>query len=385
MTEKKTYRWLWSCLIAGSLLLTGCSDRYEEKTQPLPVPQPEEGDMLERRAITRTDGAYPIPTAAQKIQVYLATVDKATGNYSCAPGLFQSDASGNWASDLSVKEETPYYMYGYMPSTVTGEVDLTAADLAGDYSKGVDLKLSNLPAITTDDISVLVGVQRVEAQSTIDPPSDPPAVTEGQYGFRSGIKGHNFVNLLMAHLYARLKLSFMIDPSYAELRSIHLKEVTLTSKYADGAEVTLNLRDGKRIGNPTFPAGSETEEHTVTLLKATDTEKVLDKAFVNTANTALALDIPAYCRPIAVEGNNTYNLTLTTTYDVWDRAYDKAENKVVDKNNLGERTSVNKIKVSIAALSPGKEKTLVLTVKPTYLYILSDNDLDLDNPTITVN
>lgn len=382
MTEKKTYRWLWSCLIAGSLLLMGCSDRYEEEPQPLPVPQPEEGDMLELRAITRTDGAYQISTAAQEIPVFLATVDKATGTYSCASGSFQSDAIGNWQSDLSVKEETPYYMYGYMPSTVTGAVAVTAADLAGDYSKGVDLTLSGLPAITLDDISVLVGVQRVGARSTIDPPSDPPAVTEGQYGFRSGIKGHNFVNLLMAHLYARLKLSFKIDPSYAELRSIHLKEVKLTSKYADGASVTVNLRDGKKIGNPTFPAGTEGETaHTVTLLKATDTEKVLDEAFVN---TALSLDVPAYCRPItAASEGQSYSLTLTTTYDVYDRAFDKTENKVVDKNNLGERTSVNKVKLNIAALKPGYERTLVLTVNPTYLYILSDNDLD--NPTITVN
>ena len=380
MTEKMTYRWLWSCLIAGSLLLMGCSDRYEEEPQPLPVPQPEEGDMLELRAITRTGGAYQISTAAQEIPVFLATVDKATGTYSCASGSFQSDAIGNWQSDLSVKEETPYYMYGYMPSTVTGAVAVTAADLAGDYSKGVDLTLSGLPAITLDDISVLVGVQRVGAQPITDPPA--PAVTEGQYGFRSGIKGQNYVNLLMAHLYARLKLSFKIDPSYAELRSIHLKEVTLTSKYADGASVTVNLRDGKKIGNPTFPAGTEGETaHTVTLLKATDTEKVLDEAFVN---TALSLDVPAYCRPItaAAEGQS-YSLTLTTTYDVYDRAFDKTENKVVDKNNLGERTSVNKVKLNIAALKPGYERTLVLTVNPTYLYILSDNDLD--NPTITVN
>lgn len=376
MTEKKTYRWLWSCLIAGSLLLTGCSDRYGEEPQPLPVPQPEEGDMLELRAITRTDGAYQIPTAAQEIPVFLATVDKATGTYSCASGSFQSDAIGNWQSDLSVKEETLYYMYGYMPGTISA----TQSAPDGDYSKGVDLTLSDLPAITLDDISVLVGVQRVGAQPITDPPA--PAVTEGQYGFRSGIKGQNYVNLLMAHLYARLKLSFKIDPNYAELRSIHLKEVTLSSKYADGASVTVNLRDGKKIGNPTFPAGTEGETaHTVTLLKATDTEKVLDEAFVN---TALSLDVPAYCRPItaAAEGQS-YSLTLTTTYDVYDRAFDKTENKVVDKNNLGERTSVNKVKLNIAALKPGYERTLVLTVNPTYLYILSDNDLD--NPTITVN
>lgn len=390
MTEKMTYRWLWSCLIAGSLLLTGCSDRYEEEPQPLPVPQPEEGDMLELRAITRTDGAYQISTAAQTIPVYLATIDKTSetaGTYSVVEGLFQSDASGNWESSLSVKEETLYYMYGYMPGTISATQLAPDGKSNGDYSKGIDLTLNNLPAITTDDISVLVGVQRVGAQPITDPPSDPPApaVTEGQYGFRSGIKGHNFVNLLMAHLYARLQLGFKIDPDYAELRSIHLKTVTLTSKYGDAASVTVNLRDGKGIGNPTFPKGTEGETaQTVTLFESSSTvpEKVLDKSL---GNTALALDIPAHCRPIAVEEGKFYNLTLTTTYDVWDRAYDSTKGKVVDKNNLGTRTSVNKVKLNIAALKPGNERTLVLTVNPTYLYILSDNDLD--NPTIhiTVN
>ena len=145
----------------------------------------------------------------------------------------------------------------------------------------------------------------------------------------------------------------------------------MTSKYADGASVTVNLRSGQGIGSPTFPSGSEgTEEHTVTLLKTTDTEKVLDKSFVS---TPLALDIPAYCRPIAVETNKIYNLSLTTTYDVYDMA----------GVNLGERTSVNKVQFNMAAVSPGLKIPLVLTVKPTYLYILSDNDLN--NPIITVN
>lgn len=375
MTERMTYRWLWSYLIAGSLLLlTGCTDNFEEVQQPSPAPepQPEEGDMLELRAVTRTSGAYQIPTTenpATSVKLFLYTLSSANDNpnqYTAVNGIF-SYSGNHWSSTaaITVKEETQYYMYGYMPSSVTGSV--SAGDLSGDYSKGVDLTLSNLPAITTDDIGVLVGVQRVGSTTT-----EAPNVKEGQYGFRSGIKGENFLNLLMAHLYARVKLSFKIDPAYAELRSIHIKNVTLTSKYEDGASVTVNLRDGKGIGNPTFPAGSETQEHYVILFESSTTvpEKVLDKSL---GNTAIALDIPAYCRPLKVEDNKTYNLTLTTNYDVKDTA----------GQNLGTRTSVNKIKFNLAELSPGKEKVLVLTVKPTYLYILSDNDLD--NPVITIN
>ena len=371
MTEKMTYRWLWSCLVAGGLLLlSGCSGSSSEDD----LQQPEQV-ALQLRAVTRTDGAFEIPDAnnpASSIKLFLTTLtptNENPNNYSLTEGSF-SYKNSQWSSTnslnpLIVKEETPYYLYGYMPSSISA----TQSAPDGDYSKGINLSFTGLPAITSDDICVLVGVQLVGANST----GLQTAVTEGQYGFRSNIKGQNYVNLLMAHLYAKLKVNFKIDPNYAELRSIHLKEVTLTSKYADGSSVTVNLRSGQGIGSPSFPSGSEGEiKHTISLFKSSAIipEKVLDKALANQVDPVLALDLPAYCRPVAVEG--TYNLTLTTTYDVYD----------LKGQNLGERVSENKIKFDVAEVKPGQEKKLVLTVKPTYLYVLSDNDAD--NPTITL-
>ena len=43
---------------------------------------------------------------------------------------------------------------------------------------------------------------------------------------------------------------------------------------------------------------------------------------------------------------------------------------------------MNKVTLNMSEVGPGQEKVLVLTVKPTYLYVLSDNDAD--NPTITL-
>ena len=371
MTEKMTYRWLWSCLVAGGLLLlSGCSGSSSDDD----LQQPEQV-ALQLRAVTRTDDAFTIPggdNPASSVRLFLATLtptNENPNNYSLTEGSF-SYKNSQWSSTnslnpLIVKEETPYYLYGYMPSSISA----TPSAPDGDYSKGINLSFTGLPAITSDDICVLVGVQLVGANST----GLQTAVTEGQYGFRSNIKGQNYVNLLMAHLYAKLKVNFKIDPNYAELRSIHLKEVTLTSKYADGASVTVNLRSGQGIGSPSFPSGSEGEiKHTISLFKSSAIipEKVLDKALANQVDPVLALDLPAYCRPVAVEG--TYNLTLTTTYDVYD----------LKGQNLGERVSENKIKFDVAEVKPGQEKKLVLTVKPTYLYVLSDNDAD--NPTITL-
>ena len=360
MTEKLTYRWLWSCLVAGGLLLlSGCSGGSSGDDVP-----PSEQSYLQLGAVTRTNGAIKIPNdanPASSIQLFLATLTPTNEN----PNLYTmvertyAYSNGQWSSNTPfiVKEETPYYLYGYMSSSSSISATQSAPD--GDYSKGIDLLFTGLPAITSEDICVLVGVQRVEALS-----SETPTVTEGQYGFRTGIKGKNYLNLLMAHLYAKMKVSFKIDPAYAELRSIRLKTITLTSKYADGASVTVSLRSGQGIGSPTFQSINEEQVHSVILL---DTEKILDKSFVS---TPLTLDIPAYCRPKGLEG--TYHLTLTTTYDVYD----------TKNQNLGERTSENKIQFQAAELRPGIEKVMVLTVKPTYLYILSE--YDADNPTITL-
>ena len=357
ITEKNTYRWLFSCLVVGGLLLlSGCSGGSSGDD----VPPSDQSDLL-LRAVTRTAGAFEIPDAnnpATNIQLFLATqapTNEDPNHYTLVEKMY-SYSTDHWSSltPFLVKENTQYYLYGYMPASLSA----TQSAPEGDYSKGINLTLSNLPAITSDDICVLVGVQRVGANS------GSPTVTEGQYGFLTGIKGQNYLNLLMAHLYAKMKVSFKIDPAYAELRSIHLKNITLTSKYADGASVTVSLRSGQGIGSPAFPSVNEEQVHTVTLL---DTEKILNKSFVS---TPLTLDIPAYCRPMGLEG--TYHLTLTTTYDVYD----------TKNQNLGERTSENKIDFKMAEVRPGQEKDIVLTVKPTYLYVLSENDAD--NPTITL-
>ena len=365
MTEKMTYRWLWSCLIAGGLvLLSGCSGSSEDDQQQF--------DILQFRAITRTEGAFvipneEIPASDTNIKLFLATLaptNEDPNHYSVVEGTCSYSDQWSSSSSLKVKEETPYYLYGYMPSSISATQSALEGD---DYSKGISLEFTGLPAITSKDICVLVGVQRVETKST--EPTELPTITEGQYGFRTGIKGKNYLNLLMAHLYTRVKVSFKIDSDYAELRSIHLKKVTLTSKYADGESVTLNLRSGQGIGSPTFPSGSEgAEDHTVTLFKSTAVipEKVLDKTL---GDTPLALDLPAYCRPMGLAG--TYHLTLTTTYDVYDSKGNLIRQNCTATNKLPDLEAVR-----------GQRVQVNMTVNPTYLYVLSEPDLD--SPTITI-
>lgn len=352
---------MWSCLIAGCLLLVGCADRSEELPLPSPEPQPaeEEGCPLMLRAVTRTDGATQIGGAdCSDIKVILTSADE-----KLQEGHFTYDTGTGWTSDLTVKEERQYYLYGYMPETITGSTITYTMPEGGNYSNGIDFSMTNLPAITTEDVSVVVGVQRVDGIST-----NTPNVTEGDFNYVSGIWGKNYVNLLMGHIYAGLELNFKLDADYAKLRSIHLKTITLSTNYGQ-VDATVQLRQGKGIEQATFTkVEGSSASAPVTMLSAESAETVLDDRYTV---TPLIINKMAYCFPslFAAEGAT---LSITTTYEV----YDKTKN-----TSLGERESTNRLRITAAAIKPGQKKKVILTVQPTYIYILSDGDLD--NPVIT--
>lgn len=350
MKDRMTYRWLWSCLIIGSLLLTGCADKFEE----VPQPEPEQGSPLELRSLTRTDNATPYADADCKIRTYLTE----TNSVAEEDGYFIYTGAG-WDSNLSVKEEHQYYLYGFMPYSLGGTF---AMPDNGDFSDGVDITFTNLKDITDLDVCVVVGVQRV------DGPGAEANVQEGRYSYLSGIRGKNYVNLLMGHLYSSLQLSFKIDDEYSVLRSILLKEVKLNSTYGN-VNTTVNIRRGTGVGTPTFTQVEESAANpSVYFLKSTDSSVRIDRSNIVNAKT---LDKLVYCAPGIFDVNGTY-VSITSTYDVLDK---KGE-------SLGERTSTNKLKITASSMAPGHKKNVVITVKPTYLYVLSDNDLD--NPVLEI-
>lgn len=352
--DRMTYRWLWSCLIAGGLLLTGCGEKSEED-----VIEPDPGNRLELGSLTRTDNATPYADTNCKIRTYLTEANSVVeeDGYFIYTGV-------EWDSNLSVKEEHQYYLYGYMPYSLGGTFTKPST---GDYSDGVDISFTNMDNITNLDVCVVVGVQRIES------PTEEADVQEGIYSYMSGIKGKNYVNLLMGHLYSALQLSFKIDEEYSVLRKIRLKEVKLNSTYGK-VNTTVHIRRGTGVGTPTFTRVSESApKDSVYFLDAnregsTDSKVLIDRSNYVNAETLSRL---VYCAPSIFDANGTY-VTITSTYDVLDK----------EGNNLGERTSTNKLKIMASSMAPGNIKNVVITVKPTYLYVLSDNDLD--NPVLEI-
>ena len=208
---------------------------------------------------------------------------------------------------------------------------------------------------------MVIGVKRVTGST------DKTTATEGSYGYLSGASSENYLNLLMDHLYAKLELSFNVESKYDELRKIHLKEVSLKSTYGASVSATVNLRSGLGLANHvSFGAFTSSAEVTTKPYEyqAGDAVTYLPVATTGTAAKALT---PVYCAPCIFDGDGKY-LSIQSTYDVYDRK----------GNKLAERTAENKI--AVTGMAPGKSCQLKLTVEPTYLYILSD--ADLDNPAV---
>jgi hypothetical protein len=366
--KSMTYRWLWSCLISGGLLLAGCDDHPEDESLKQGY-TPEEGQPLELVAVTRTAGATQIGNAdCPDIRAFLTTptelVQIGGNNY----GTFHYNTTlKGWESNITVKEERQYYLYGYMPAEMAGVSVNVSAPESGKFSDGVNMTLTGLPAFTEDDVCLIVGVERLSDLVS----SATTNVQEGNYSYLSGIVDRNYVNLLMGHLYVSLQLSFKLDAEYAKLRSIHLKKVEMTLPKESGkVTATVNLRAGKGIYQPTFDISSSSADITATLLNATApaNEMVLDNRY--TQNSLVVNSV--YCAPNIFSGGGA-RLKIRTTYDVYDRT---------GNTNLGERTAENILQIA-ASMKSGQQKNVILTVNPTYLYVLSDGDLD--NPVITIN
>ena len=362
-------RWLGSMLML--LLMGACADDSDSGN----VKDEPQGSQLRLSSATREGSTSDVTEG--DIRIFVMTKDADSPAFT---GSFNKNSTQTiWNSNnLAIKENTQYYIYGYMPNkeTVNGISSSIAKPAGGDYSAGAELTLSGLPVFTDEDYRVIIGVQRVTDSETFTP------ATEGHYGYLSGIASQNYVNLLMGHLYSQLQLRFCVEKSYYALRCIHLKEVKVTSTYvANGGTVTatVSLRDGEGITQVTFsdPAATSptTQEEKSLLTGGNEELKVEPEA--NAENPVYTvLPNTVNCAPCLFTANGAY-ISIETTYDVYDRDKSKEHGNLIRENC----TATNKIQVS--GMAPGVKKMLTLTVAPTYLYMLSDPDLD--NPTIHVN
>lgn len=316
----------------------------------------------------------------QEIQGYMAYWNKdkkPSAGWDALSCIFStSGTDGIWSSRVALKllesgESIPddretYYLYGFLPKeNVNGGVSIAPYGDPESYAKGAVMTFTGLNTVVGNDLCVFVGVQgygkTITSVSDID-----MSLRLGKFNYYPETEG-NLIYLLVDRFYAGLKFSMTLDAKYAELRDIKVKKVKLTPKDGDNdvietvnAVVTIKANNANPLSvdfqNP--KSGNEPAEATLY-----NGESIGEAKSLSTNPAFIACVCP---------GVNT-KFSLETTYDV----YDKEGNKIRENERVRNAISLR------YDLATGVLHTVNILVKPTYLYVLSDPDLD--NPTFQVN
>lgn len=367
-------------LMLAAVLLAACSDdsdSVEEKKDMLQlVPYSQkmaDVTLSSTRAVTYPTGYTPY-YGPNSIRVYtISQKENETWDVPASDDIRSfTYKNGSWNSSVSVVNGKDYYIYGFMPvafktsSSELGTVTISCDVTGTDFSNGATLTFSNLPPVMAEDFSVVTGVLQVENSN---PEVATGTLAAGNFKYEGKASGSNFVCLMLDHLYSCVSFQFLVDPTYNELRTIKLKKVELKSLQAISYPLTVTMNKDADYSVSWGDYASYSSNQYVPLFIAVDGEE-------SALSATVAQEVNGYFAPVVDEQNpseSVYNnLELRCTYDVYDK-----------KGNLTRQNcdAVNKL----PALTAGRNKrtVLTLTVNPTYLYVLSDPDLD--NPTVTIN
>jgi hypothetical protein len=264
-----------------------------------------------------------------------------------------------WNSGVYVDLVEKYWIYGYMPSSVVGDYRI-AATKSGSTVVGASLTLKGVAALSNEDLCVVIGVGDGEAPADVERGNFSYNPTVGENGEINGI------SLLMDHLYAAANFQMKIDPEYNKLRTIKLKRLVLkcvAENKGDKVDVTVTFRNGQEDPISSITTTDVQNNQTAELVLFEDAAGIALEEETSIIDVTRNL-IPSFAT----------SLSLVSTYDV----YDKKGNKVRENCQ-----ATNSLSLVLAGIARGQIRPVVLTVKPTYLYMLSEPDLE--NPTLDVN
>ena len=326
-----------SCLLPAIMLcclvLAACSDNDEDGDAGSGILQM--GSCLTRSAVMN-------PADETRLEFFLTS---GSGSQKC---VFTYQAEDDrWSTSASAVAGTNCYIYGYMP--MQDGVSAQAEPLEGGFENGTVLTLDGLDPVSLQEVCIVTGVK---GGNTVRRESD---ITEWNYLYEVQEDGANYVNFLLDHLYAGLTMNFTVSESYARLRTIKLKEVALLP--AETTKTSVRITQAAQTA-PVFAFTSGTAAATTPRLMNSDEGEALS------AETPIATE--CYVLPCLT------GLTLKCTYDVYDKKGVLLQKDCTVENNL----------LNWVSMTPGVRTVLSLAVNPTYLYILSDNDLN--NPSINI-
>ena len=322
------------------------------------------------RAVTLPTG-YTEYTGPNSIGVYTTTASEAPDKVRTF-----SYVNSAWNSQVSVTNTMQYYIYGYMPVNDNTTCTISKRSENEDYSTGAVLNFTNLPPVMAEDFSVITGVQQVSSANPSANPEESVSLTAGNFSYVGRASGSNFVCLMLDHLYSCIRFNFKVDDTYSNLRTIKLKEVKLKTVYSFTYPLTVTMKTGEAY-TVTWGNGTSSTPDFITLF-APENGSEVKLPSVSDTDVDHAVKVDGYFAPLSDVANN---LVLECKYDV----YDKNMTTEHPDGNLVRANCVATNKLPASSLDAGVNlrTSLTLTVSPTYLYVLSDPDLD--NPTVVIS
>lgn len=245
-------------------------------------------------------------------------------------------ANTRWHSSIRV-EPGKYYFYAYHPTTLSPDVDATNRKATFSVEGFCDYDL-------------MASCETMGYRENTTPATTPWSITNTLYEVQ---KENNKVSFKLNHLLAKVKVNFSYGAPYSDLRDIEITSVKLTT--ANKYTIAYNYVNNTTVYTPTAS--------NVTKTLAKPDAATLDSDHKSFDYTTF------YVVPAVLNGD----ITMVVTYNVYDKKGTCTREAV---------TATNKLKVATAAKA-AESYTLNIKVVPTYLYQLSDGDLD--NPTFQLN
>lgn len=378
-------------LAAALVLLTGCQSDGADTTAPRKVRVEMQAyaktfsDAMPKASTRADDEVIWEPNPPSGFTIYsghdairlavtrgtgIALEGAADGSFVFVPG--DESTPDKWMSTFEVKDlNETYYLYGYMPSVG----NFVPSPVSGDYANGATLNMTGLPTATSSDVCVIVGVKKGEETTEGSGIYSDKGIKMGSFSYDfTGTTNH--VYLLCDHLYAALQLNIKVNETYNALRHIKLKKVWVKDcKNGDGTFTSKTNAVISLLSNDTgaSPIQSITFTNDVT---NTVTEMEQSPLYNNPEGILLTTsyqDLQGYMAPIGMT-----DFTLVSQYDI----YDTNGNLIRQNQTAENKINVNSLFTTTISLQRGTRYILYLTVNPTYLYMMSEPDLD--NPTIEV-
>lgn len=300
--------------------------------------------------------------------------------------------SGTWRLNMEIEESGGYYVYGYIPKEAANNATITGYNTYSDYSEGAELTIEGVKTITHSDVCVIVGAKDGTDENTATSSVAPYAslatgdflVNAKKVAMGSNTGNSNYIYLLFDHLYSALAFNFTIDETYNALRTIRVRKLELIG-YADANETNIHARYNVKVKLKGNTTGDSPIEKVTFTPDPTSGDLAMEPIYEASDALGVALDpdTPTSFMGCFVPSQNT-NFKLRTTYDVYDKNVtpEHPYGNLIRYGCIADNAiDLRGIFLTTTSLR-GQMFKLTIRVAPTYLYVLSEPDID--NPTITI-